>query len=37
MSDPKVKEQPDTYGGTNWKLIECGTPTQANDCAGSYK
>jgi Zn-dependent metalloprotease len=31
MSDPKSEGQPDTYGGTNWKTIECGTPTQAND------
>jgi Zn-dependent metalloprotease len=31
MSDPKSEGQPDTYGGTNWKTIECGTP-QANDC-----
>jgi hypothetical protein len=23
MSDPEG--QPDTYGGTNWKTIECGT------------
>jgi Zn-dependent metalloprotease len=27
--------QPDTYGGTNWKLIECGT-TQANDYCGVH-
>jgi hypothetical protein len=26
MSDPKSEGQPDTYGGTNWKTIECGTP-----------
>jgi Zn-dependent metalloprotease len=34
MSDPKSEGQPDTYGGTNWKTIECGTPTQANDYCG---
>jgi hypothetical protein len=37
MSDPKSEGQPDTYGGTNWKTIECGT-TQANDyCRGTHK
>ena len=36
MSDPKSEGQPDTYGGTNWKLIECGTPTQANDYCGVH-
>jgi hypothetical protein len=37
MSDPKSEGQPDTYGGTNWKTIECGTPTQANDYWGTHK
>jgi bacillolysin len=36
MSDPKSEGQPDTYGGTNWKTIECGTPTQANDYCGVH-
>jgi Zn-dependent metalloprotease len=25
MSNPN-EGQPDTYGGTNWKVINCGTP-----------
>jgi hypothetical protein len=36
MSDPKSEGQPDTYGGINWKTIECGTPTQANDYCGVH-
>ncbi|MCC9072312.1 M4 family metallopeptidase [Flavobacterium sp. F-65] len=36
MSDPKSEGQPDTYGGTNWKVINCGTPTQANDYCGVH-
>ena len=36
MNDPKSEGQPDTYGGTNWKTIECGTPTQANDYCGVH-
>ncbi|MFT5715391.1 MAG: bacillolysin [Flavobacterium sp.] len=36
MSNPKAEGQPDTYGGTNWKVIECGTPTQANDYCGVH-
>ncbi|MET0759830.1 MAG: M4 family metallopeptidase, partial [Flavobacterium sp.] len=26
MSNPKLEGQPDTYGGTYWKVINCGTP-----------
>ena len=36
MSNPKAEGQPDTYGGTNWKVINCGTPTQANDYCGVH-
>lgn len=36
MSNPKSEGQPDTYGGTNWKTINCGTPTQANDYCGVH-
>jgi Zn-dependent metalloprotease/chitodextrinase len=36
MSDPKSEGQPDTYGGTYWKTINCGTPTQANDYCGVH-
>jgi bacillolysin len=36
MSNPKAEGQPDTYGGTYWKVIECGTPTQANDYCGVH-
>ena len=36
MSNPKSLGQPDTYGGTNWKLINCGTPTQSNDYCGVH-
>lgn len=36
MSNPKAEGQPDTYGGANWKVIECGTPTQANDYCGVH-
>lgn len=36
MSNPKSEGQPDTYGGTNWKTIECGTPTQTNDYCGVH-
>lgn len=36
MSNPKSEGQPDTYGGTNWKVINCGTPTQANDYCGVH-
>jgi hypothetical protein len=34
MSDPKSEGQPDTYGGTNWKTIECGTPHKQMTTAG---
>jgi bacillolysin len=36
MSNPKSEGQPDTYGGTNWKTINCGTPTQSNDYCGVH-
>jgi bacillolysin len=36
MSNPKAEGQPDTYGGTNWKVINCGTPTQSNDYCGVH-
>ena len=36
MSNPKSLGQPDTYGGTNWRTIECGTPTQGNDYCGVH-
>ncbi|CAM3822165.1 MULTISPECIES: M4 family metallopeptidase [Flavobacterium] len=36
MSNPKSEGQPDTYGGTNWKNPNCGTPTQSNDYCGVH-
>ncbi len=36
MSNPNAEGQPDTYGGTYWKTINCGTPTQANDYCGVH-
>jgi bacillolysin len=36
MSNPKTNSQPDTYQGTNWKNVNCGTPTQANDQCGVH-
>ncbi len=36
MSNPKAEGQPDTYGGTNWKVINCGTPSQSNDYCGVH-
>jgi bacillolysin len=36
MSNPKSEGQPDTYGGTNWKNPNCGTPTQPNDYCGVH-
>ncbi|WP_310555225.1 M4 family metallopeptidase [Flavobacterium sp.] len=36
MSNPKAEGQPDTYGGTNWRVINCGTPTQSNDYCGVH-
>jgi Zn-dependent metalloprotease/chitodextrinase len=35
MSNPKSEGQPDTYGGTNWKPVNC-TPTQSNDYCGVH-
>ncbi|HSM62897.1 MAG TPA: M4 family metallopeptidase, partial [Gillisia sp.] len=36
MSNPKAEGQPDTYGGTYWKVIQCGTPTDTNDYCGVH-
>lgn len=36
MDDPKAAGDPDSYGGTNWKEPECGTPTLANDYCGVH-
>jgi len=36
MSDPKSLGQPDTYLGTNWVNVNCGTPTQSNDYCGVH-
>lgn len=36
MSNPNAEGQPDTYGGTYWKTINCGTPTQSNDYCGVH-
>ncbi|WP_166921325.1 M4 family metallopeptidase [Flavobacterium poyangense] len=36
MSDPKSAGQPDTYGGINWKNINCGTPSYSNDYCGVH-
>lgn len=36
MSNPNANSQPDTYGGTYWKVINCGTPTQTNDYCGVH-
>ncbi|HSM62547.1 MAG TPA: GEVED domain-containing protein, partial [Gillisia sp.] len=36
MSNPKAENQPDTYGGTYWKVIQCGTPTDTNDYCGVH-
>ncbi|WP_196888409.1 M4 family metallopeptidase [Aureivirga sp. CE67] len=36
MSNPKAKGQPDTYGGTYWKNVNCGTPTLNNDYCGVH-
>jgi Zn-dependent metalloprotease len=36
MSNPNANAQPDTYGGTYWKTINCGNPTQANDYCGVH-
>ncbi|WP_415831483.1 M4 family metallopeptidase, partial [Flavobacterium terrigena] len=36
MSNPNVEGQPDTYGGTYWKNVNCGTPTQSNDYCGVH-
>lgn len=35
MSNPKTELQPDTYGGTYWKTINC-TPTSTNDYCGVH-
>ncbi|MBG6133780.1 Zn-dependent metalloprotease [Aquimarina sp. EL_43] len=36
LSNPKQYNQPDTYGGTNWKEPNCGTPTGQNDFCGVH-
>ncbi len=36
MSDPKSLGQPDTYLGTNWVNVNCGTPTNSNDFCGVH-
>lgn len=36
MDDPKAAGDPDSYGGTNWREPECGTPTLANDYCGVH-
>ena len=35
MSNPNAEGQPDTYGGTYWKNVNC-TPTDANDYCGVH-
>lgn len=35
MSNPKAEGQPDTYGGTNWKTVNC-TPSNTNDYCGVH-
>ncbi|HEU4495707.1 MAG TPA: M4 family metallopeptidase [Flavobacterium sp.] len=35
LSNPKSLGQPDTYGGTYWKNVNC-TPTDANDYCGVH-
>jgi bacillolysin len=35
MSNPNVEAQPDTYGGTYWKTVNC-TPTSTNDYCGVH-
>lgn len=37
MADPKVKGDPDTYGGQNWWSPNCGTPTRNNDYCGVHR
>ena len=36
MSNPNERSQPDTYGGTYWQNVNCGTPTQSNDYCGVH-
>ena len=35
MSNPNAEGQPDTYGGTYWKAVNC-TPTDTNDYCGVH-
>ena len=35
MSNPKIELQPDTYGGTYWKTVNC-TPLSNNDYCGVH-
>ncbi|MEO8516788.1 MAG: M4 family metallopeptidase, partial [Flavobacterium sp.] len=36
MSNPNEDGQPDTYNGTYWKNVNCGTPVQSNDYCGVH-
>lgn len=36
MSNPKLRNDPDTYGGTFWQEPNCGTPTPNNDRCGVH-
>lgn len=37
MDNPNLKNQPDTYGGTNWANVTSCTPSSANDQCGVHK
>ena len=36
MSDPNVRNQPDTYGGTYWRNPDCFIPSSSNDYCGVH-
>ena len=36
MNNPNAYGDPDTYGGTNWRNPNCGTPTRNNDYCGVH-
>ncbi len=36
MSNPKLRNDPDTYGGTFWLNPDCGTPNNGNDQCGVH-
>ncbi len=36
MSNPKLRNDPDTYGGDFWQEPNCGTPTRNNDYCGVH-